>query len=145
MAWGQGATEAVQAKYPQAQFGLAAMAAYADDCEDMARFPDWAVCHPINPHWGVRNATAVYLTRVANENLFDDRVNRILPLVAGHYRSAYCSWKTLYELLGHHAPEGAAQDPERRRAGAEAVRDAMRHEEAALEMLARALPAMNPA
>jgi len=139
VAWGQGAPEAIQAKYPEATFGLAAMAAYADDCENVDQFPEWTVCHGINPQTGLRNATAVYLTRVANEDLFSTRVNRILPLVAGHYRSAYCAWKELYTLLGHHAPEGAARDQDRRRAGAEAAREAMRHEEAALKMLARAL------
>jgi hypothetical protein len=141
--WSASAPEAARGEYPKAKFGLAGIEAYAADCADVATYEDWSACHDINPQWTVRNSTAAYLAEVAARHVFPAEAAEHISAAAREYGAAYEDWCELYEQLGHGAPEQAGRDPERRAAGAAAVRLALEHEKTAIAELRRALAAID--
>ncbi len=144
VAWSVSPPDAVRDRFAEATFGLAGIEAYAADCErsDLMN-EDWLACHNINGQWTLRNATGVYLGRVAEAGLFPGPVNAHLLAAADAYRAAYESWQELYvRYLGHRVPEAARKTAEHRRAGAASVRLGLQHERAALAEVERALGAL---
>jgi hypothetical protein len=125
--------------FPEAAFGLAGIEAYADECERSNLSQDWVACHDINSQWTIRNATGVYLKRVADANLFPAQVNAHLLAAAMQYRAAYESWQAFYNLLGHKAAGHVRMMKSRRVAGAAVVRAWLEHENTALSEIAQAL------
>lgn len=131
---------------PNARFGFDGIAAYADDVADAERKPSeyfresaWRGCHAINPQWTARRSTAVYLRRVGNGDAFGADVPEHLLSAADAYDAAYQAWQAFYEHLGYIAPKDAWDSSEHRKAGAVAIREALAHEQAAVEKLKRAL------
>jgi hypothetical protein len=139
VAWSEAPPDAVRRQYEGAAFGLAGIAAYGADCADLEAEDDLVACHPINPQWTIRNASANYLRRVAEGQLFDASVNVHLRAAAENYWGAYTCWQAFYALLGHRAPEGSGKNPLRREAGAAVVRAWLDHERAAVGELNAAL------
>jgi hypothetical protein len=137
--WSTNPPEAVREEFPKAAFGIEGIGAYASDCGDVERYEDWSACHDVNPQWTVRNSTAVYLGRVAGAAIFPAGASEHISTAAGEYRAAYEDWRELYVQLGHGAPEGAGGMPERRAAGAAAVRRALEHEKTAIAALRKVL------
>ncbi len=137
--WSADPPKAVREAYPEAKFGLAGIEAYAADCADVRTYEDWSACHDINPQWTLRNSTAAYLGGVAAGQSFPVQVTSRIATAAEHYRAAYEDWREFHRQLAYDAPEGAGKDPERRAAGAAAVRRALEHERAAVAELREAL------
>ena len=133
VAWSEEPPAAVRHQSPEAAFGLAGVEAYAANCADTEAHPDWLACHDVNPQWCGRNASSVYLARVAEAGLFGPETVAHLRSAAQHYRAAYGNWRELYAQLGHGAPEGSGRSRERRLAGASAVRRAWSCEKAGLD------------
>jgi hypothetical protein len=143
VAWSTTPPDDVRKAFPQATFGLPGIETYAAACEGSDLNDDWVACHDVNGQWTTRNATSVYLQRVAEAGLFPQRVNAHLLAAAGAYRAAYESWQELYNrYLGHGVPEAARKTVEHRRAGAAAVRLGLEHERKALAEVERALAAL---
>jgi hypothetical protein len=139
--------ENIAKAFPKATFGLAGIALWADECDNTGKYPDWSMCHPENPQWTVRNSTAVYLERAAEAGLLPPAGNEHVRNAAEHYRAAYRAWQRAYGLVGYPAPEGAGKVPANRHAAANAVRDALQHEQSAIAELRHALelfPAVTP-
>ncbi len=141
--WADAPPDSIRQRYPNAKFGLKGIAAYAEDCADLATFEDWTACHDINPQWTLRNSTAVYLEDVAETKIFPDPVNTLLREAGRYYRDAYAAWREFYAQLGHGAPEGAGTMKSHRLAGAAAVRKALAHEKAGITALQKVLSAVN--
>ena len=133
--WSANPPEHLLRKYPKATFGLAGIELYADDCANMEKYEDWGVCHEMNPQWPIRNSTAVYLKRVAEANVFPEKLDEHVVKAAEQYRAAYKDWKELFKHLSHGCPEDAGKMKEHRLAGATGVRNALEHEKAALAEL----------
>jgi hypothetical protein len=131
--------ERVRQEYPEAKFGLEGIEAYANDCADTETYEDWSACHPINPQWTIRNSTGMYLERVAEAGLFPEDATAHIATAARHYRAAFSDWQEFYDLLGHHAPEGAGKMKDRREAGAAVAHRWLEHEKAAIAKLEQAL------
>jgi len=139
VALSEGVPEDIQRAYPNAAFGLAGIEAWAADCADLEKHADWGMCHPENPQWTVRNSSAVYLSRVAEEGTFPADMTKHILRASEEYRSAYKRWQEGYRLVGHPAPDGAGKLLDSRRAAAQAVRTALDHERAAIAELRKAL------
>lgn len=139
VAWSTDPPEACTKRFPQATFGLAGIERYADDCADVEAFPDWTMCHDINPQWTLRHSTGVYLGRVADGGLFPQPAARHIAQAAAAYRSAAESWHQAYGLLGHGATEGQRRDPKRRRRAAALIRQALEHERGGIAEIEKAL------
>jgi hypothetical protein len=137
--WGEAPPDAVRGQYEGAAFGLAGIAAYGADCADLEADDDLVACHPINPQWTIRNASASYLRSIAEAQFFDASINAHLQAAAEQYWGAYTCWQAFYALLGHQAPEGSGKNPLRRDAGAAVVRAWLDHERAAIGELSAAL------
>jgi hypothetical protein len=137
--WSIDPPEKIAKAYPRATFGLAGIEKYAADCANTDEYEDWGACHDINPQWTIRNSTAVYLERVTADSVFPATVTGCIAAAAREYRAAYADWKELYAQLGHNAPQGAGKVRERRLAVAQAIRDALDHEKAALAELREAI------
>lgn len=138
--WSTRPPQSIEDRWPEAEFGLAGIEAYASACEGSDLSDDWVPCHDINGQWTVRNSTAVYLKRVTNQDVFPSAVNAHLRAAAGEYRSAYESWQGLYyKYLGHGVPEEERKTKEHRVRGAAAIRQGLEHEKAALAELEKAL------
>jgi len=131
-----------QEGFPKATFGLAGIEAYADECERSDLSEDWVACHDINPQWTIRNATGVYLRRVAEADLFPAQVNGHLMAAAMQYRAAFEGWQAFYNLLGHKAAGHVRAMRARRLAGAAVVRAWLEHERTALSEIEQALAAL---
>ncbi|MHC4718635.1 MAG: cysteine peptidase family C39 domain-containing protein, partial [Planctomycetota bacterium] len=142
LTWSDNPPEPCRRRFPKAKFGLAGMAAYADDCADVARFKDWAMCHGINPQWTVRNSSAVYLRRVARDGVFPEKVSTHLASAADAYQGAFAAWHEAYGLLGHGATKRQRRDKSRRQAAADLIRQGIAREKTALAALAEADAAM---
>ena len=125
--------------HPEATFGLAGIEAYARDCADLEGHEDWTACHDVNGQWALRNSSSVYLGSIAEAGLFPEEASQRLLAAAVAYRTAYTHWQELYAQLGHDAPDGAGRMPDRRKAGAAAVRRALDCERVAIEDLKAAM------
>jgi len=146
--WSGKPPAAVTKAFPKATFGLAGIDAYARDVGDFRKKPEkyfkdtsWCGCHGINPQWTVRNATAVYLERLAGTTTFGKKVNEHLAAAAKQYQATYAGWQAFYQQLGHGAPKDAWNTKTRRTAGAAAVREALEHEKAGVQEIRLALAA----
>jgi hypothetical protein len=140
VAWSAEPPQVVRERYPKATFGLAGIQAYVEDVDRADLSEDWLMCHPINGQWGVRNASSVYLRRVADEGIFPDDVSAHLRAAAASYRAAYEKWQTAYrEYLGHDVPEERRKTAAVRRTAAALIRAARADEEHALSEVAQAL------
>ena len=135
VAWSTESPANVRDRFPDATFGLAGIERYAADCADTETYEDWTACHDINPQWTIRNSTAAYLEGVVAARLFPASASQHIAEAARHYRAAFAAWREFYDLLGHHAPEGAGKMPDRRAAGAALVRQWLKHETAAVGAL----------
>jgi len=136
-----GVPENIQQAFPKASFGLAGIEAWAADCADVDEHTDWSMCHPENPQWTVRNSSAVYLQRMADEGVLSADAAEHVRRGAELYRAAYRSWQEAYGLVGYPAPEGSGKVREKRLAAAAAVRRAAENERAAIAELRQALAA----
>jgi hypothetical protein len=141
VAWSTTPPKAIRKRFPEATFGLAGIEAYGTDCEG-AKDDDWLACHNINPQWTIRNATGVYLNRLAEADIFSGEVNAHLRDAATQYRAAYECWQAFYTLLGHRAAEVARRMEARRLAGAAVARAWLAHERAGLGAIEQALALM---
>jgi hypothetical protein len=130
--WSTAPPENVVREYPGATFGLAGIEKYADDCENIKKFPDWRACHDINPQWITRNSTAIYLANTAERGIFDHEVNESLQRSSALFKDAYDHWREFYRLLGHVAPKKNGRNREIRARGADTVRKALNAEKEAL-------------
>jgi len=140
VAWSSSPPDAVREAFAEATFGLAGIEACAADCESSDVSEDWLACHNINGQWSLRNATGIYLKRVAKARLFPEPVTAHLLAAARAYRAAYESWQELYnQYLGHHVPEPDRKTAAHRKGGAAAVRLGLDHERRALAEVRRAL------
>jgi hypothetical protein len=140
VAWSTEPPAAVRARYPNAAFGLAGIATYADALESASLDEDWITCHDINGQWGVRNASSVYLNRVADAGLFGEEVNGHLRAAAASYRAAYGAWQRVYrDCLGHGVPAERRKSADVRRSAGDLIRAAQDDEREALSRVAQAL------
>jgi hypothetical protein len=137
VSWAEHPPENVTSRFNKATFGLAGVKAYARDCADTETYPDWSSCHDINPQWTIRNSSASYLQ--AASALFPPAVKELILSAAAEYRKCFAAWQQFYELLGHHAPEGAGRDPKARANGAALIEEWLEHETAAVNLLDQAL------
>ncbi len=127
------------------KWGLEGIEAYAADIADMSKSgkkdvyfqAGWLGCHNIYPQVSGRLAAPAYLQRVAGE--FPDKVRAHILAAAAEYEAAGKAWREWETHLGRPAPEGAWDDPDHRRAGAAAVRQAAEHEKAAVSKIKKAL------
>jgi len=139
-----------QERFKDTVFGLQAIEAYARDLADMSLTVeqdfDWGnnACHAITPQWTTRRHIGAYLERHAA--LFDSPVRAPILAAASSYRAANASWIVFDEQLGQRyvSRDGGKQaegwaNPQRRKAGSDAVYQALKHERAALAALAKAL------
>ena len=137
--------------------GVDGIAAYADDLADLSRSGakqeeggyfqgGWRGCHNIYPQMSGRAAAEVYLKRIAP--LFRDTVKEHLLTSADEYGKATSAWQEFEDQLGRPLEDkhdGAWQDPERRQAGAAAVRKAYEHEKRAIAALTKAVELLRDA
>jgi hypothetical protein len=139
-----------QDRFKDAVFGLEAIEAYARDLSDMSltveKDFDWGnnACHAITPQWTTRRHIGTYLERQAV--LFDAPVQTHILDAASSYRAADAAWIVFDEQLGQRyvSRDGGKQaegwaNPQRRKAGSDAVYQALAHERAALAALTKAL------
>lgn len=126
---------------PPATYGIAGMEAFAADVADMTKGPDywtlaWLGCHGINRQSSGRKCAGEYLERAAA--LFPGPVGSHLGSAAPHYRAAYSAWNEFGRQLGRLNPDAQKDakavwsNPERRKAGAAAIREAAKHERKAV-------------
>ncbi len=139
VAWCKNPPKACRKGFPESTFGLSGIEAYATDCAEVKKHPDWVMCHDINPQWTVRNSTAVYLRRTAEAKVFPRGATDYLMIAAAHYKAAFTSWHQTYGLLGHGATEEQRRDRSRRKAGAALIRDALGHEKEGIHSLKKVL------
>lgn len=141
-------------------WGLQGILAYADDLADLpksgAREEDggyyqggWRGCHNVCPQMSGRPAAATYLGRIAP--LFEGEMKQHVLAAAEAYGKAADCWHEFdrqlsraLERTGHDHTE-AWRDPEHRKAGAAAVREAHDHERDAIAEIQRALDALDGA
>ena len=135
--WSTQPPAACRKRFPAATFGLAGIAAYAADCANVRKYAQWSMCHGINPLWTMRHSTAVYLRRVAEGNALPAKASRHVLPAAEKYTAAYTAWHKAYGLLGHGAA-GKKPTATQRREMAEAIRQALAHEKAAISDLREA-------
>jgi hypothetical protein len=140
VAWSTDPPASVRERYPEATLGLAGVEAYAAACERADLGEDWLMCHPINGQWGVRNASSVYLRRVAESGIFAKAASDELCAAADAYRAAYEHWATAYrEHLGHDVPEERRKTAAARQSAASEIRSALADERTALAAVVEAL------
>jgi len=139
--WSTAPPEACREHFAKATFGLAGIERYAADCADVRKFPDWGMCHDINPQWTVRHSTAVYLGRIAEGKLFPTKVRADIAKAAAQYKAAAAAWHKTYGLLGHGATKEQRRDKARRQQAAALIRQAIEHERNAIDALTQVLPA----
>ena len=133
VAWSTDPPASVRERYPEATLGLAGVEAYAAACERADLGEDWLMCHPINGQWGVRNASSVYLRRVAESGIFAKAASDELC-------AAYEHWATAYrEHLGHDVPEERRKTAAARQSAASEIRSALADERTALAAVVEAL------
>ena len=136
--------EHIQQAFPGATFGLAGIEAWAADCADLEKHPDWGMCHSENPQWTVRNSSAAYLGGLAEGGTLSSQASRHVQDAAANYRAAYQRWQVAYGLVGYAAPDGSGRIRENRLAAARAVRQARKHEQSAIGELEDALAELGP-
>jgi len=137
--WSTNPPEHLLEKYPKATFGLAGIELYAENCADMEKFQDFGACHGMNPQWPIRNSSSIYLKRVAEANVFPEKLDAHILKAADEYKAAYVYWKQFYNHLSYGGGEGWGKIEEHRMAGAEGIRKALEHEKMALAEL-KAIP-----
>lgn len=137
--WSTDPPERITTAFPKAVWGLEGIEAYATDCADVDQFPGWVACHGINPQWTIRNATGIYLERIAEMGIFDEPINAHLRTAAVRYRAIYDCWAAFYRLLGPGTPKPAQEARRHREAGAAVVHGWLDHEKAALAEIEAAL------
>ncbi len=138
-------------------FGIAGVEAYARDLADMNNSgaredkggywqDGWMGCHNVYPQISGRPAAAKYLRSVAEH--FDGDTRKHIEAAAAHYDRATESWTTYLTQLGGHTGrtvpvehEVAWTTAQYRKAGADAVAQAAKHERSALGSLMQALAA----
>jgi hypothetical protein len=146
--WAEHDGRADEAWIPPATYGAAGIEAYAADVADMSKGPDhwtldWLGCHAINRQSSGRKCAGEYLERVAP--LFPAAVGSHLRGASVHYRVAYNAWEEFGRQLGRLCPEAVKDakvvwsNPDRRKAGAAAIRQAAEHERKAVEEIEFAL------
>lgn len=136
-------------------WGVAGIEAYADDLADLSKSgadeemggffqSGWRGCHNIMPQMSGRPAATTYLKRVAEH--FEGQAGEGILAAAAGYDSATEAWRSYDHHLGRSlkgiAHDRAWQDGERRKAGADAVREAAAREREALKELEGALTAL---
>ena len=133
--------------YAPAEFGVAAIEAYAADVENTELPPEefapgWIGCNAIYPQWTARKCTGDYLKAVAGE--FPARSAARIRAAAKEYALAHKAWRKWEVHLGAKAKdrEAAWRSAKARQGGAAAIREAIEHEKAAIIELAMALAAM---
>jgi len=142
VAWARKPPEAVQRRFPKALFGLTGLEAYAANCADVTRYPEWTICHDMNSQWPTRKSTAAWLKRLAEGKTFGAKVNEHLLAASKHYDKAVSGWVTAFQQVGWAAPQPwkeAGKDPTRRKAASDALRQAFEREREAVAELDRAL------
>lgn len=140
---------------PNAHFGLDGILAYAGDIADTSKGEDylhspWRACHAIQHQWQVRRLPGVYLRRAARD--FEGGTRKHVLTAAEGYEAAYAAWQEWNNQLGKGACDqskgrdavrqevaDAWESPQRRAAGAAAVRKAYEHEKAAVNEIKQAL------
>jgi hypothetical protein len=130
---------------PQARYGLAGIAAYADAVADPSKPKDylagpWHGCHAIICQWAARRHAASYLRKVCG--LFPDEARRLLVRAVEGYEAAHAAWQEYHRHLGNDSPTANWDSPENRLAGAAAIRRALAHETTAMENVQGALATM---
>ena len=123
---------------PNAIWGLAGMEASAADCANTRDLPKFDMCHPINPQWATRRCTAVYLGRTAKAGVFPQKVTKHVRAASAAYFAAYHSWVVAHYQIGWGAI-GVDKTKAYRQAAAEAVRQAVAHEKAAIAAVKKSL------
>ncbi len=130
----------------EGKFGFAGIEAYAADVADLGKKPDdfdsgWLGCHCIYRQITGRKHAAAYLERAAKE--FPGAAGEPLRAAAREYAAAWSAWQEYGKHLGQAADLQQAkqvwENPENRRAGAAAIRQALVHERAAVAAVSRAL------
>jgi hypothetical protein len=144
---------------PNATTGLRGIEQYAADLADVSRsmqdenesnsqtcFFDrgWG-CYAIYPQWTARECSARYLDGLAGR--YAGAAQAHIRQAARGYRAAYRAWQHWAQHLGRVSGGNDAYDrhwadPDHRRAGSEAVREALDHERRAVGSVERALNAM---
>ena len=103
----------------------------------------WLGCHAIYPQWTTRRHTAAWLRKVAPR--LPEAARPHVERAAEAYDKAHGAWLKWESFLGdrdHNSFRGAWDDPDHRTKGAEAVREAARHERAAVDAVEKALAAL---
>jgi hypothetical protein len=144
--------------------GFKAYEAYAADLDDMSKklnksYDDktgyfdigWS-CYAIYPQWTARASTAVFLRKYAAKYIPDKTLLEHLAKAADYYDLEIQSWKEWEKHLGRNlelyasSPEKAMtdlqkrwNDPARRKAGAAAVREALKWERLAVAEVEKTL------
>ncbi|MBN1782620.1 N-acetylmuramoyl-L-alanine amidase [bacterium] len=119
--WSASPPENIRKEYPNAVFGLAGMEAWAVNCRNTKLFKNWTACHDMQPQWGPRHSTSVYLKHLAESGLFPEAVGEHLADASRAYDSAYRNWQEMYHLVGWAAPGWAGRMKRRRHQAADAV------------------------
>lgn len=126
------------------QTGFNGINAYARDVANTARKPGtyfhdrWYGGEAIRQQISGRNACAMYLQQIVMAQVFPKRVEDRIYQAAREYAAAYAAWKEFLAILSppNDARRLAAwQDPEKRKAGATAIRKALKHERAAVALI----------
>ena len=133
-----------------AQFGTAAIEAYAHDLGDISLTVEgdfqWGnnACHAITPQWTSRRHIAAYLREKAP--LFERSFAAQMAAAAAEYDGFCAAWERYDELLGQRFVHRHGGDQtagwasiERRKAGSQAVYQAAAHERGAVAEISQAL------
>lgn len=140
---------AAQDRMKDGKFGWAGLDAYAADVADTSKGPDsfdggWLGCHAVNRQSSGRKCAAAWLARAAAA--FPDPAAGHIRAAAREYQAAYAAWDEFTRHLGAEETLELAKirwaDPKARSAGAAAVRKALKHEQAAVEAVRRALASL---
>jgi hypothetical protein len=131
--------------FPNALFGLAGLEAYAKDCADLVKYPEFSMCHDMNCQWATRKCTAIYLKRVAERRLLPHKATALVASASESYWSAYKSWAEVFRQIGWDAPKGAGKDKGHRQAASQALQAALNHEKAGIAALKKAIALLEQA
>lgn len=151
VAWSHGDGRSQEKSMAEGAFGLAGIEAYAADVADASKPPEhfddgWLNCHAINRQTSGRKCASNWLARVAGG--MKDPAASALRTASAQYASAYAAWGEFRTaMLGDaklklEAAQEAWRDPQRRAAGAAAIRKAIENERKAVATVEQALEAL---
>ena len=138
-------------------WGIEGIEAYAKDLADMTKSGGdtrkghfgggWRGCHCVYPQAGGRPAAAKYLRSIAPH--FDSEAKKHIIAATEAYDDATAAWKKYFEQLGRDSERTVEVEhtvawttEQYRKAGAQAIADAARHERRAIAELEQALAAI---